>query len=98
MQICILDSVSKIISTITELLIAIIHYLNQLPQCDLQPADCQTRPCKCYFQRSRDFEVSKGRQPLNTKYFSILNPPRKLNLLLKNSSRLKVLENIPVNV
>ena len=74
------------------MLIAIVHYLNQLRQCDLKPADCQTRFCKCYFRRSRDFKVSKGRQPLNTKYFSILHPPPRLNLLLKNGSRLKCLK------
>ena len=47
------------------MLIAIIHYLSQLPQCDLQAADCQTKLCKCYFRRSRDFKVLKGRRPLN---------------------------------
>ena len=41
-------------SKVTELLIAIVHYLNQLPQC--------------------------------------VTPPRKLNLLLKNGSRLKCLK------
>ena len=50
-------------SKVTELLIAIVHYLNQLPQCDLQPADYQTRLCKCYFRLSRDFKVSKGADP-----------------------------------
>ena len=59
-EICVLNIVWKIIIKVTELLIAIIHYLNQLPHCDLQPADCQTRLCKCYFRRSRDFKVSKG--------------------------------------
>ena len=42
-EICALDSVWKMISKVTELLIAIVHYLNQPRQCDLQPADCQTR-------------------------------------------------------
>ena len=74
-EICVLDSVWKIISKVVELLITIVHYLNQLRQCDLQPADYQTRLCKCYFRQSRDFKVSKGRQPLNTKYFSIVHPP-----------------------
>ena len=80
-----------VISKATELLIAIVHYLNQFPQCDLQPADCQTRLCKCYFRRSRDFKVSKGCRPLNTKYLASYTP-RKLNLLLKNGSRLKCLK------
>jgi hypothetical protein len=42
-EIYFLDSVQKIISKVTELLIAIIHCLNQLSFCALQPADGQTR-------------------------------------------------------
>ena len=39
----IIDMVQKIKSKVTELLIAIIHCLNQLPFCALQPGDCQTK-------------------------------------------------------
>ena len=63
-EIFVLDSVWKIISKVTELLIATVHYLNQLPQRDLQPVDCQTRLCKCYFRRFK-LETSKFQRGAN---------------------------------
>jgi hypothetical protein len=62
-EIYFLDSVQKIISNVTELLITIIHCLNQLPFCAIQPADGQTKVWKCHFRRSRDLAPTAWHQP-----------------------------------
>ena len=87
-EISVLDSVWIIVSKIKKLLIAIIHSLNQLPQCDLQPVDCQTRFCKCYFRRSRDF---KGAPTPEHKIILASYTPQKTQSS-KNDSRLKCLK------